>query len=417
MQYNWLISFLCLNTFVAYSRAQVTAFRSSVYFVNWAVYERDYHPQDLPVKFLSHVFYAFANISTDGNVSLSDPYADVEQRYHGESENEPGLNMYGAIKELLLLKQQNRHLKVLLSIGGWTYSPQFVVPASTEEGRQAFALSAVRILQDHGFDGLDIDWEYPSTPEQAQDYMKLLEAVRKALDDAANTSQEPPYLLTIACPAGPSNYQELLVQEMDKQLDFWNLMSYDYAGPDSGYSGHHANLYSSLDNLLSTPFNTTDPVKFYLDNDVRASKLNLGVPLYGRAFANTDGLGKPFVGVGEGSFEAGVWDFKDLPRPGSKLYQDTEAGGGWSYDPLTRLLVSHDTPAVVAQKAQYIADVGLGGVIYWESSGDRGIGAGSLMETFINAVGGVGHLESSLNHLNYPNSKYDNVRNGFSREE
>ena len=78
---------------------------------------------------------------------------------------------------------------------------------------------------------------------------------------------------------------------------------------------------------------------------------------------------------------------------------------------------SHDTPAVVAQKAQYIADVGLGGVIYWESSGDRGIGAGSLMETFINAVGGVGHLESSLNHLNYPNSKYDNVRNGFSREE
>ena len=105
MQYNWLISFLCLNSFLIHSSTQVTAFRSSAYFVNWAVYKRDYHPQDLPVRLLSHVFYAFANISTDGNVSLSDPYADVEQRYHGESENEPGLNIYGAIKELFLLKQ------------------------------------------------------------------------------------------------------------------------------------------------------------------------------------------------------------------------------------------------------------------------------------------------------------------------
>ena len=157
--------------------------------------------------------------------------------------------------------------------------------------------------------------------------MKLLEAVRKALDDAANAIQESPYLLTIACPAGSSKYQQLPVQEIDKQLDFWNLMSYDYAGPDSGYSRHHANLYSSVENLLSTPFNTIDLVSFYLNHDVPGSKLSLGVPLYGRAFTDTDGLGKPFMGVGEGSFEAGIWDFKDLPLPSSEQYHNIEAGG------------------------------------------------------------------------------------------
>ena len=68
----------------------------------------------------------------------------------------------------------------------------------------------------------------------------------------------------------------------------------------------------------------------------------------------------------------------------------------------------------MAQKAQYIVDMGLGGVSYWESSGDRDIGASSLIEIFMDSLGGVSYLESSLNHLNYPNSKYDNLRNGLS---
>jgi chitinase len=93
-----------------------------------------------------------------------------------------GTNLYGNLKAIYSLKKQNRHLKVLLSIGGWTYSPSFHPVVVNPTLRARFVQSSVNILEDYGLDGLDVDYEYPGNNEQARGYVELLKEMRIELD-------------------------------------------------------------------------------------------------------------------------------------------------------------------------------------------------------------------------------------------
>jgi chitinase len=112
-------------------------------------------------------------------------------------------------------------------------------------------------------------------------------------------------------------------------------------------------------------------IQVYIAQGIPASKINVGMPLYGRAFTNTAGIGKPYQGVGAGSWEQGVWDFKALPQPGAQEIYDAESGASYSYDPNAKTLVSYDNLDMVKKKAEYIKNHGLGGSMWWELSGDR----------------------------------------------
>ena len=148
---------------------------------------------------------------------------------------------------MYMLKKQNRHLKVLLSIGGWTYSPSFHPVVVNPTLRARFVQSSVKILEDYGFDGLDVDYEYPGNDEQARGYVELLKEMRTELDKCAEKNGDGcKFLLSvsrcsleivvrcelmcdqIAAPCGPDNYKKLHVKAMDRYLNFWNLMAYDF---------------------------------------------------------------------------------------------------------------------------------------------------------------------------------------------
>ncbi|KAM0756225.1 hypothetical protein T439DRAFT_320922 [Meredithblackwellia eburnea MCA 4105] len=381
------------------------------YFVNWGIYARSYKPDSIPVQSLTHILYAFADVRDSGEVFLTDAWSDEQIHYEGDSWNDVGTNLYGNLKQIYLLKKQNRHLKLMLSIGGWTYSPHFAGPCSTPAGRDEFVRSSIKLLEDYGLDGLDIDWEYPKDASQAQDYVELLRCLREGLDRHAASkgiAQDQGYELTVAAPCGASNYEILKAREMDQYLSFWNLMAYDYAGSWDPTTNHQANMY---DDGRPNAMSTDKAVRWYTNQGIPTHKLVIGIPLYGRSFLGSQGPGSPYNGVGQGSWEQGIYDYKALPLPGSNPGHDPRLVASWCHNPANGEWVSYDSPEGAAQKAQWIAQNNFGGGMYWELSGDKPAGDQAAIVPLVAGI--MGQRDNRENHLSYPNSKWDNMRSGM----
>ncbi|KAL8243860.1 hypothetical protein R6Q59_010118 [Mikania micrantha] len=395
--------------------APTNGLRSVIYFTNWGIYPaRNFPPTNLSAlaDSYTHILYSFAKVeNTTGEVILSDGFADVQKHFPGDKTS-AGTNVYGCIKQLYLLKKQHRKLKVLLSIGGWSFSANLSVAFSTAAGRQMFVDSSVRLLEDLGFDGIDIDYEYPLTPQQNVDYVTVLQLLRATLNNVGE-QRGMHFLMSGAVAAGASHYKNYRVAEMNSALDFWNVMTYDFTGSWDKMAGHQTNLHKDTTHPASTPTSVDDALAFYVSHGVSPDKIVLGMPLYGRSFVGTDGPGTPYQTVGNGSAEPGVWDYKVLPQTGAQEYNDANVGASWSYDNRTRTFISYDTPAMSKVKAAYVQQKALGGGMWWDASSDKPKGQGSLVEAFITAIGGSSKLDQQDNCLSYPNSKYDNLKNNF----
>lgn len=189
------------------------------------------------------------------------------------------------------------------------------------------------------------------------------------------------------------------------------------AGSWDPVANHQANLYGGA-------LSASGAVDFFISKGVLRDKLVLGVPLYGRSFANTEGPNKAFSGVGQGTWEQGVYDYRVLPLPGSTVTNDSKAVVSWSYDKAKKEMISFDSEEVAKWKGEYIKKENLGGSMFWELSGDKGSsregtesGAGkdpqpgkSLVTIVKDAMGG---LEKSNNWLSYTESKFDNMKKGM----
>ena len=362
------------------------------YYPSW-VAARSVFVKDIPANKLTHINYAFSNVSESGECLLGDPAGDMERVYSAAEavngrDDSKSADFHGNFNQLLELKQKYPALKVLISIGGWSWSGNFSSAARDEASRQRFAASCIDLYlkQYQGvFDGLDIDWEYPvnggltpGAPEDKENFTLLLRELRRQLDELG-TAENRHYLLTIAAPVGPGNIRNIEPEAIAAAVDWINLMGYDFHGTWDSATNFNAPLFRTSTDPADASLNVDAAVQAYLSAGVAPEKLVLGVPFYGHGWsgvAETDnGLYQPASGAAPGTWEAGSYEYKDIQEKYSPTYQrywNAEAYVPWLYDPASKTFISYDDAQSLQAKAGYARDQGLAGVMIWElSQGDE----------------------------------------------
>jgi chitinase len=245
------------------------------------------------------------------------------------------------------LKDVNPDLKILISIGGWSWSGNFSDAVLTPDSRSKFAKTSVEIVADYDLDGVDIDWEYPGQignnnvfrPEDKQNYTLMFKAIRKELDELSKITGKY-YQLTTAVGASSSYIEHSEMDRAVKYLDFVNLMTYDfYTSGDS--AGHHSNLYPPED--YDRDASAHKSVRLFLEAGVPAEKLVMGVPFYGRSWvmksADKHGINMPVEGRARGG---GYTFIKDslVNKNGFVRYWDENARAPYLFNSETNQLVT-----------------------------------------------------------------------------
>jgi len=365
---------------------------------------------------LTHLNYAFGNINSQGECFIvnqsgeGDAWADYGRGFTA-AESVDGVadtwdqKLKGNFNQLKELKAKNPNLKVLISLGGWTWSKRFSDVALTQASREKFVSSCVDLYIKGNlatfdgaggpgaaagvFDGIDVDWEYPAAPGDnnvyrdvdTQNYTLLLQEFRKQLDVVGATAGKR-YELTAAVPGGTSKIDKIEVAKVGRVLDAINIMSYDFRGSwdASGPTNFHSNLYPDpaapgSGELKSASVKTA--VDAWLAGGAPPAKLVVGVPFYGRGWSGVtggaNGLYQPATGAAAGSYEAGFEDYKVLVnKTGYTTYRHPTTHQMWTFNGST--FWSFDDPQVLTEKMQYVKANGLGGAMIWSMDGDTNTG-------------------------------------------
>lgn len=359
------------------------------YFTEWGIYGRQYEVSDLPADKLTHVNYAFAKITDQGEVGVFDSWAATEKPFGNDTWDTPLRGNYHALQ---VLKQEHPQLQTLISVGGWTLSDKFSDVALTQQSREKFATSAVRFARQYGFDGVDLDWEYPVSgglasnvyrPEDGANYVELVREVRRQMEIAGAQDQKH-YLLTIASPAGYDKIANFQLAAMAPSLDWFNVMTYDYHGTWENQTNHQSAMFASaLDpTSVASRYNVDYSIQAYLDAGVPSGKLVMGAPIYGRGWSGVtnanNGLFQNATGPASGTWEKGVFDYSDLlnkvqTQPDVyKVLWDDAAQVPYVWAPTVEggMFSTYENPESIANRVDYIFANQLGGMMFWEASAD-----------------------------------------------
>lgn len=278
--------------------------------------------------YITHINYAFGHVSNSFNgIRIDNPER---------------------LKKLAALKATHPKLKVLISIGGWG-SGRFSEMAASEENRTGFAKDCLRVMNEFNLDGIDIDWEYPTSkaakisasPDDTQNYTLMMNAIRSTIGHDK--------LLTLATSAD-AKYIDF--KSIEPLVDFVNIMTYDMGNPPN----HHAGLFRSK---YTGGISVDEAVTAHVSAGMPINKLVLGIPFYGHG---TNGITN-FI------------DYKEvLKLSGFKTQWDAEAKVPFLENDKGEFVCTYESPESIAIKCEYLLNRGMLGAMYWEYAGDTAEG-------------------------------------------
>jgi chitinase len=265
----------------------------------------------------------------------------------------------------------------MASIGGWDGSLGFSHIASTASTRAAFAHASMRLIDLYGFDGIDIDWEFPAykehdgVPEDKQNFTLLLQSLRDSLT-AHTVLTGTHYLLTAALPAGKEHADDMDIRSIEPLLDYFNIMTYDCFGEWSAVSGPNSPLYGTKGGGDNGP-SVDGAFRLYRDGyRVPAGKINLGAPFYAHTFKNCTELYTKHAGEDRDHFSKQGFFYYDIVARMNEFdrHWDDSANVPYLTGKNYPTLVSYDDERSIGLKAQYVVDQKAAGLIVWEITGD-----------------------------------------------
>lgn len=274
-----------------------------------------------------------------------------------------------------VLRAQNLPIKILLSIGGGGNHPEvFSKMASSKETRATFINSTVEIARKYGFDGVDLDWEFPADDQDMANLGLLFRQWRKALNHEAGTSGNPRLLLTSAVYYASKfttigEHRSYPADAIKNYVDWVSPMCFNYHGSWENFTGMPAALYDPSGNLSNSY-----GIGSWIQVGVPPEKLVMGLPLYGRTWRLKDptvhGIGAPALGVGPGAgilTYSQIVDFNTVNCSTVKFDDETVAYYSYAGDSW----IGYDDVKSVKRKVRFAKSRGLAGYFFWALGQDK----------------------------------------------
>lgn len=256
---------------------------------------------------------------------------------------------------------------------------------------ESFAGYFVDTVRTYNFDGVDIDYEFPTGSTLRPNFVKFIEYLRAGLDELGKTTGKK-YTISLAVPAGTWAFSLFDMPALSEYVDWFNIMSYDlYIGSNYNmYTHHHAPAFDNVDTInykIPAGGSVASDIVLYKENGIPASKIVPGCGMYAHRWTHVE-PGK----TGTGLYSGGIMDNSNehyssiigyIGQGGNVRYWDDVSKAPYIYNAETKTFLSYDDLESVSYKADLVNKSLCGGLMVFDYCTCDGTGFFPGMNDFL----------------------------------